>query len=351
MPEEALRILVLDASSVSRQNVAEILRSAGAEVKTAANASIARSRLASYAPSLLVVDLRTLEPDVAGFFAALEKQAPPFVIALVEPSRPASGALALRFWATLERDSQFDDVERLAPRLRELLSRYRSAKSRRSQAPRQPLGSGPYSQRQPAEQRERRRPGVICMGASTGGPAAIERILSGIGSADVAGVVIAQHMTDGYIAPLAARLSRATGLDVREGERGMAVRPRAVILAPGNRHIELIPGHEGYAVDLVDSPPIHRFRPSIDVLFHSAAKVAGADAVGVILTGMQKDGAEGLKAMHDRGAYTIAQNEETCAVFSMPRAAIALDGVDRVAALDDICGLLLAAPERQLASR
>jgi two-component system chemotaxis response regulator CheB len=346
MAEEALRVLLIDASSVSRQNIAEILRRAGAEVKAAANASIALNRLSSYVPSLLIVDLRTLEPDQMGFFAALDKLATPLVVALVEPTRPTSGALALRFWATLERDSQFDVEDVLAERLRELLSRYRAAKGGRPPSPRQRCGSAPLSQRHPLERRDRRHPGVICMGASTGGPSAIERILSGIGDAEVPGVVIAQHMTDGYIAPLAARLARSTGLDVREGERGMAVRPRSVILAPGNRHIELVPSRDGYAVDIVDSPPIHRFRPSVDVLFHSAAKAAGADAIGVILTGMQKDGAEGLKAMHDRGAYTIAQSEDTCAVFSMPRAAIALDGVDRIAALDDICGLLLSAPER-----
>jgi two-component system, chemotaxis family, protein-glutamate methylesterase/glutaminase len=346
MAEEALRILVIDASSVSRQNVAEILRRAGAEVKTAANASIALNRVANYAPSLLIVDLRSVEPDAAGFFGALDKLATPRVVAIVEPGRPTSGALALRFWATLERDSQFDDAEALTGRLRDLLSRFRVAKSGRPQTAQRRSGADPQSQRSPVERRERRRTAVICMGASTGGPAAIERILSGIGNAEVPGVVIAQHMTDGYIAPLAARLARATGLDVLQGERGMAVRPRSVILAPGNRHIELIPSHDGYAVDIVDSPPVQRFRPSIDVLFHSAAKVAGADAIGVILTGMQKDGAEGLKAMHDRGAYTIAQNEQTCAVFSMPRAAIALEGVDQVAALDDICRLLLSAPQR-----
>jgi two-component system, chemotaxis family, protein-glutamate methylesterase/glutaminase len=340
MAEGVPRVLVLDASSVSRQSAADVLRSAGAEVKTAANASIALNRAKGYEPGLIVVDLGTLEPDAEGFFAALEKVTTGLVVALVDPSRPMNGALALRFWATLERGPDFSESGAQARGLRDVLQRYHLAKGRLPPVRLRPA-NGADGQRYSAH-RERRHPGVICMGASTGGPAAIERILSGIGDAELPGIVIAQHMTDGYIAPLAARLTRATGLVVLQGEPGMAVRARCVILAPGNRHMELVASSDGYAVDIVDSPPIQRFRPSIDVLFHSAAKVAAADAIGVILTGMQKDGAEGLKAMHDRGAYTIAQSEETCAVFSMPRAAIALDGVDEVAALDDICRLLLA---------
>jgi len=176
---------------------------------------------------------------------------------------------------------------------------------------------------------------LIAIGSSTGGPEALQRVLSPL-PAETPGVVVVQHMPPMFTTSLAARLDRLCRLVVREASDGDPVAPGTVLIAPGDRHLVVRRGAAGLRVEVRDGPRIGLHKPSVDVLFRSVAEVVGADAVGVILTGMGRDGAAGLKQMHDAGAHTIAQDEVTCVVHGMPREAVALGGVTEEAALDDI---------------
>ncbi len=181
---------------------------------------------------------------------------------------------------------------------------------------------------------------VIAIGCSTGGPQALETILTRLPAA-LPGVVVVQHMPPRFTEAFARRLNDLCALSVREARDGDRVLPGTVLIAPGDRHmtLERLPG--GYAVAVRDGPPVNRHKPSVDVLFHSVAQVAGRHAVGVILTGMGDDGARGLKAMRTAGARTIAEDASSCVVFGMPRVAIELGAAERVVPLPQIADAIL----------
>ncbi len=176
---------------------------------------------------------------------------------------------------------------------------------------------------------------VVCIGASTGGTEALRDVLEAL-PADSPGVVVVQHMPEGFTAAFARRLDRICTIAVKEAEDGdVVVRGRALI-APGNRHLLLQRSGTRYHVAVKDGPPVSRHRPSVDVLFRSAAQCAGANAKGIIMTGMGDDGAAGLLEMRQAGAVTVAQDEESCVVFGMPKVAIERGAAVRVVALDQI---------------
>jgi two-component system chemotaxis response regulator CheB len=164
---------------------------------------------------------------------------------------------------------------------------------------------------------------------------AIEEVLSGF-PANSPGTVVVQHMPPGFTASFANRLDRVCNIEVREAVSGDMVVPGVALIAAGDRHMVLKRSGASYTVVLKDGPTVHFQRPSVDVLFGSVAQNAGSNAIGVMLTGMGKDGAKGMLAMHENGARTIAQNEETCVVFGMPREAIGMGGVDQVLPLNKI---------------
>jgi two-component system chemotaxis response regulator CheB len=161
--------------------------------------------------------------------------------------------------------------------------------------------------------------------------------------ADAPGVLIAQHMPEGFTKSFAQRLNSYCRLKVTEAEGAERVLPGHVFIAPGHSHLLIKRSGANYVTELSQAPPVNRHRPSVDVLFRSAANYAGRNAIGVILTGMGKDGAAGMLEMKQAGAPTFAQDEATCVVFGMPKEAIALGGVDRVVALPDLAGEVIAA--------
>ncbi len=181
---------------------------------------------------------------------------------------------------------------------------------------------------------------VVVVGASTGGTEALGVFLRAM-PADAPGIVIVQHMPEHFTRAFATRLDNICSMAVKEAANGDAVLKGRALIAPGNLHLLLRRNGGSYYVEVKDGPLVSRHRPSVDVLFRSAAQNAGGNAVGVIMTGMGDDGARGMLEMKEAGARTIAQDEETSVVFGMPRKAIELNAVDRVLPLDAIPAVVL----------
>jgi two-component system chemotaxis response regulator CheB len=186
---------------------------------------------------------------------------------------------------------------------------------------------------------------VVAIGTSTGGTQALEVLLKRMPRV-CPGMVIVQHMPEKFTASFAERLDALCEVTVREAQPNDRVLPGRALIAPGGRHLLLKRSGAQYHVDVVDGPLVSRHRPSVDVLFRSVAKYAGRNAIGVIMTGMGDDGANGLLEMHQAGAYTLAQDEESCVVFGMPKEAIRRGAVDAVAPLHDLAARILARTAR-----
>ncbi|WP_454713924.1 protein-glutamate methylesterase/protein-glutamine glutaminase [Caulobacter segnis] len=186
---------------------------------------------------------------------------------------------------------------------------------------------------------------IICIGASTGGTEALRVLLEAL-PPDSPGVVIVQHMPEKFTASFAKRLDSLCAVEVKEAEDGDTVRRGRVLIAPGNKHTLLERSGARYYVTVKDGPLVSRHRPSVDVLFRSATRSAGSNAVGVIMTGMGDDGARGMSEMKAAGAFTLAQDEATSVVFGMPKEAIALGCVDRVVPLHNLATEMLRAADR-----
>lgn len=176
---------------------------------------------------------------------------------------------------------------------------------------------------------------VIAVGASIGGTEALREFLMNL-PLDISGLVIVQHMPENFTRAFAERLNELCGIHVKEAKNGDSVLKGQALIAPGNRHTLLKRAGAQYYVEVKDGPLVTRHRPSVDVLFRSTAYYAGKNAIGVIMTGMGDDGAKGMKEMKDAGAYTIAQDEQSCVVFGMPREAIKLNAVDKIIPLSRI---------------
>ena len=181
---------------------------------------------------------------------------------------------------------------------------------------------------------------IICIGASTGGTEALREVLQRM-PPDAPGIVVTQHMPPGFTRSFAERLNRLCAMQVKEAEGGERVLPGHVFIAPGDAHLLLKRSGANYMTELSEAPPVNRHRPAVDVLFRSAANSAGSNALAVILTGMGKDGAQGMLEMQRSGSYTIAQNEATCAVYGMPREAVEIGAVDTILPLEQIAEHLL----------
>ncbi len=186
---------------------------------------------------------------------------------------------------------------------------------------------------------------VVAIGTSTGGTQALERVLTRLPRV-CPGIVIVQHMPEKFTAAFAERLDRLSEIAVKEAQSGDRVLPGQALIAPGGRHLALRRQGAHYSVDVIDGPLVNRHRPSVDVLFRSVARCAGANALGIILTGMGDDGATGLLEMREAGARTLAQDEASCVVFGMPREAIRRGAAERVVSLDTVDREIMAVHAR-----
>jgi two-component system chemotaxis response regulator CheB len=176
---------------------------------------------------------------------------------------------------------------------------------------------------------------VVAIGTSTGGTIALEEVLTALPRV-TPGIVIVQHMPEKFTAAFAERLNKLCQLEVKEARHGDRVLPGRALIAPGGRHMLLRRDGANYHVDVIDGPLVNRHRPSVDVLFRSVAKQAGANALGIIMTGMGDDGAAGLLEMRKVGARTVAQDEESCVVYGMPKEAVKRGGVEKSVPLQGI---------------
>ena len=183
--------------------------------------------------------------------------------------------------------------------------------------------------------------GVVAIGTSTGGTQALERVLTRLPAVSPA-IVIVQHMPEKFTAAFADRLNSLCEIEVKEAADGDRVFPGRALIAPGGRHMRLLRSGAQYRVEVFDGPQVNRHRPSVDVLFRSVSKMAGRNALGVIMTGMGDDGALGMRDMHDAGAHTVAQDENTCVVYGMPKEAVKHGGVDIISPIDGIPGHILS---------
>lgn len=186
---------------------------------------------------------------------------------------------------------------------------------------------------------------IIAMGTSTGGTLALEAILTQL-PPNTSGIVIVQHMPAVFTAMFADRLNPLCQIEVREAKDGDRVIPGLALIAPGGKHMALKRNGAIYAVEVFDGEPVNRHRPSVDVLFRSVARTAGAHALGIIMTGMGNDGAHALKEMHDAGATTIAQDKASSIVFGMPMEAIKLGAVDHTLPLNQIAAAIVSYDRR-----
>ena len=182
---------------------------------------------------------------------------------------------------------------------------------------------------------------LICVGSSTGGTEALKEVFTRLPASSPA-VLVTQHMPETFTQSFAHRLNGLSAMTVKEAEHNERVLPGHAYIAPGHSHLLVKKSGAYYYTELSKAEPVNRHRPSVDVLFHSAALVLGPNAVGVILTGMGKDGAQGLLAMRQAGAHTIAQDEASCVVYGMPKAAVDLGAAQEVVPLTDIAGRVLA---------
>jgi two-component system chemotaxis response regulator CheB len=321
-------VLVADDSELFRELLTRVVQEDGAlELAAVARDGDEAARLVrEHRPDVITMDLNMPDADGYSGIARIMAETPTPILVLTATPSQAAGFKALSLGALdiLEKPREQADLDEYGHLLRSRLRLLAGVK-----VIRHPRG---LREKRPAAPRRAERPEVVVIGASLGGPRALSAILKRLPASFPIPVAVVQHIADGFTEGLAGWLDMECQLTVAEATDGEQLRPGRVVLAPSGWHLMVEPG----CVRLWNGPPVETFRPSVTPLFESAARAYGARACGVLLTGMGRDGAEGLKVLRDAGASTLVQDEATSAVFGMPRAAIELGAAERVLALDDI---------------
>ncbi|MGL9720758.1 protein-glutamate methylesterase/protein-glutamine glutaminase [Symbiopectobacterium sp.] len=337
-----IKVLCVDDSALMRQIMTEIINSHPdmEVVATVPDPLVARDLIKKFNPQVLTLDVEMPRMDGLDFLEKLMRLRPMPVV-MVSSLTGKGSEVTLR---ALELGA-LDFVTKPQLGIREGMLAYsemiaeKIRMAAKARLPQRSASSEPTKiiQHTPILNSEK----LIAIGASTGGTEAIRQVLQPLPATSPA-LLITQHMPPGFTKSFAERLNKLCQITVKEAEDGERVLPGHAYIAPGARHLELVKSGANYQVRLNDGPPVNRHRPSVDVLFRSVAQYAGRNAVGAILTGMGNDGAAGMLAMHQAGAYTLAQNEASCVVFGMPREAIAMGGVDEVVDLSQVSQRMLA---------
>ncbi|GEO79882.1 protein-glutamate methylesterase/protein-glutamine glutaminase [Pararhodospirillum oryzae] len=350
VPKSRIKVLVIDDSASVRQTMTDILTEDPdiEVVGTAGDPYIAARRLSQVVPDVITLDIEMPRMDGITFLHKLMDQHPlPVVIcsslaadgtqaltqaleagAVTVIAKPVTGTRQF----LLESSISIRDAVKAAAQAD--VARFRALRRSLADAPAPKLTADvmvppPHARAKIAKTTDK----VVCVGASTGGTEALRILLQDMPQ-DCPGVVIVQHMPEHFTRAFADRLNSLCAIGVKEARDGDPVLRGHALIAPGNHHMLLRRDGARYSVQIKEGPLVSRHRPSVDVLFRSAASAAGANAIGVILTGMGDDGARGLLEMHGAGALTMAEDESTCIVFGMPKEAIAAGAVDRVVPLN-----------------
>jgi len=337
---KAIKVLIVDDSAMVRKILSRELSQASdiEVVGTAPDPYIARDKIVELTPDVLLLDIEMPRMDGLTFLEKLMRHHPMPVIIVSSLAR-AGGTVVLRALelGAVEVLAKPGSSYSVADMGAQLIEKVRAAAAVKRFTPLSFTNIKRPIKQESALIKTTNK--IIAIGASTGGTEAIKEVLLGL-PADMPPVLIVQHMPQYFTKSFADRLDSICALKVKEAEDQEPATPGKVLIAPGNRHMELRRSGASYFVKLHDGPLVFHQRPSVEHLFDSVAQYAGANSVGVILTGMGKDGAQGLLTMKERGAYTIAQDERTSIVFGMPREAIALGAAMRVTGLGDIAQLL-----------
>lgn len=358
-----VKVLIVDDSATVRQTLSSVLES-DPEIEVVGVASdpyVAARKLAECVPDVITLDVEMPRMDGITFLRKLMAQHPiPVVMcsSLVESGSQTlqqaleAGAVDIILKPSIGvaehlADSKIYicDAVKAAAKARLGAHRRKSVAGAIDHEPEKKLSADvmlpPPSARAMAKTTET----VVCIGASTGGTESLREVLQALPAA-TPGIVIVQHMPEKFTTSFARRLNGLCEMEVKEAEDGDAVLRGRVLIAPGNLHTLLERSGARYHVSVKQGPLVSRHRPSVDVLFRSAAASAGSNAIGVIMTGMGDDGARGMAEMKQAGAFTVAQDEATSIVFGMPKEAIARGCVDRVVSLHGIAHEILGAAGR-----
>ena len=336
-----IKVLCVDDSALIRDLLSEIINSqADMEVVAVAkDPLIARDLIKQHNPDVLTLDVEMPRMDGLDFLERLMRLRPMPVL-MVSSLTQAGSEITLR---ALELGA-LDFIAKPQVGIRQGLMDYseliaekiRAAARSQPQSVRRTAAAQPVALKAPLISSEK----LMVIGASTGGTEAIRYVLQSL-PVNSPAVLIAQHMPGGFTRSFAERLDRLCNIRVKEAEDGERILPGHAYIAPGTAHLKLARSGANYVAQLDDGPPVNRHKPSVDVLFQSVATNAGRNAVVALLTGMGKDGAQGLLTMRQAGAYTCAQDEASCVVFGMPKEGIALGGASEVLPLDRIAERLL----------
>ncbi|MGB2831595.1 MAG: chemotaxis response regulator protein-glutamate methylesterase [Methylotenera sp.] len=339
-----IKVLVIDDSALIRSLLTEIINSQKdmIVVGAAPDPLIARDMIKQLNPDVLTLDVEMPKMDGLDFLERLMRLRPMPVV-MVSTLTERGSEITLRALELGATDFVTKPKMSITDGMREYTDVIADKIRAAAQARIQPIARQQSSQnaaptplRNPLISSEK----LLIIGASTGGTEAIKSFLLQMPS-DCPGILITQHMPAGFTKSFANRLDSLCKISVKEAEGSERILPGHAYIAPGDQHLSLARSGANYVTQLSDAPPVNRHKPSVDVLFDSAAACAGKNAVGVILTGMGKDGAAGMAQMKHAGAYNFAQNEESCVVYGMPREAVAQGGVDEVAHLNDLPKLVL----------
>jgi two-component system chemotaxis response regulator CheB len=355
---EKVKVLVVDDSSVVRKTLSSLLSSdKGIEViGVAADPLYAARKMRSVIPDVITLDIEMPRMDGLTFLKKLMQQHPiPVVICSTLTEKGSQTALRALEYGAVEvitkpklGTKQFLEESRV--QICDVVKAAAMVRVKRRQPFLEPMArkkltadavlAKPSSKAMPRTTEK-----VVVVGASTGGTEALRIFLEDL-PADSPGIVIVQHMPENFTANFARRLDSLCAVTVKEAEDGDTVLRGRVLIAPGNHHLLLKRSGACYYVEIKDGPLVSRHRPSVDVLFRSAARYAGSNAIGVIMTGMGDDGARGMQEMKEAGAaLTIAQDEKTSVVFGMPKEAIKRNAVDKTLPLFSIPAAVLAAAD------
>jgi len=363
VPPRKIRVLIVDDSATVRQTLADVLAS-DPQIEVLGVASdpfVAARRIRDEIPDVITLDVEMPRMDGITFLRKLMAQHPIPVVMCSSLTEAGSETLmqALEAGAVdIILKPKIGVAEHLAESRIRICDAVKAAAGARIQGRRSapPVVTAHAQVREPEKKLSadamlpppsgramaRTTETIVCIGASTGGTESLREVLEALPSA-APGIVIVQHMPEKFTTSFARRLDSLCQVDVKEAEDGDAVLRGRVLIAPGNLHTMIERSGANYRVSVKPGPLVSRHRPSVDVLFRSAARSAGSNAIGVIMTGMGDDGARGLNEMKQAGARTIAQDEATSVVFGMPKEAIALGCVDRVVALSQIAPEILRA--------